>query len=80
MPDVSATDAARHFADLLDGVEQRGERYRIVRRGKVIAQLEPTGRGRGDAAKAALRRHQPDPDWGEEVAAVRKLLSVEQRP
>lgn len=80
MPEVSATEAARHFADLLDGVEQRGERYRIVRRGKVIAQLEPAGRGRGDAAKAALRRHQPDPDWSDEVVEIRRLLSVEKRP
>ena len=80
MPEVSATEAARHFADLLDGVEQRGERYRIARRGKVIAQLEPAGRGRGDAAKAALRRHEPDPGWAEELAETRKLLSVEERP
>lgn len=80
MPEVSATEAARHFADLLDGVEQHGERYRIVRRGKVVAQLEPAGRGRGDTAKAALRRHQPDVGWRGDLVEVRKLLSVEERP
>lgn len=80
MTDVSATEAARHFAELLDGVEQRGERYRIVRRGKVIAELGPAGRGRGNAAKAALRRHQPDPDWGDDLAETRRLLRVEERP
>lgn len=80
MPEVSATEAARHVADLLDAVEQRGERYRIVRGDKVIAQLEPAGRGRGDAAKAALRRHQPDSDWSDEVVEIRKLSSVEERP
>ena len=61
-------------------MEQRGERYRIVRRGKVIAQLELAGRGRADAAKAALRRHEPDAGGAEEFAKTRKLLSVEKRP
>jgi prevent-host-death family protein len=37
--EVTATEASRRFADLLDGVEHRGERYTIVRRGRVIAQL-----------------------------------------
>ena len=41
MTEVTATEASRRFADLLDGVEHRGERYTIVRRGRVIAQLEP---------------------------------------
>ena len=41
MPDVTATEASRNFADLLDAVEHRGERYRIVRRGRAVAQLEP---------------------------------------
>jgi hypothetical protein len=61
-------------------VEQRGERYRIVRRGKVIAQLELAGRGRGDAGKAALRRTSPIPAGAEQLAETRKLLSVEKRP
>ena len=40
MTEVNATSAARNFAELLDAVEHRGERFTIVRRGKVIAQLE----------------------------------------
>ena len=40
LPDVTATDAARNFADLLDAVEHRGEHFTIVRRGKAIADLE----------------------------------------
>lgn len=79
MPKVSATEAARNFADLLDGVEQRGEHYRIIRRGKVVAQLEPVGRGRGDTVKAALRRHQPDSGWPDDLVEVRRLVSVEER-
>jgi len=79
MPEISATEAARHFADLLDGVEHRGEHYTIVRRGRVVAHLEPVGRGRGADAKKLLRRHSPDPRWREDLDAVRSLLELEER-
>lgn len=80
MPDISATEAARHFADLLDGVEHRGEHYRIVRRGKAIAHLEPTTSGRGSDVKALLRRNRPDTAWARELRDVRDLLDIEDRP
>lgn len=80
MPDVTATEAARRFAAILDGVEQRGEHYRIVRRGEVIAQLGPVDRGRGDRAKAVLRSQDVDREWRDELAETRKLLTVEERP
>ena len=79
MTDVSATEASRRFADLLDGVEHRRERYRIVRRGRVIAQLEPAATASGAEAKALLRRHRPDPSWKADVDAVRALLTTEER-
>ena len=79
MADVTATDAARNFADLLDAVE-RGEQFNIIRRGRVIAHLEPMGRGRGAAVKTALRRHTVDADWAGDVTRTRRLLSVEERP
>jgi antitoxin (DNA-binding transcriptional repressor) of toxin-antitoxin stability system len=79
MPEVSATDAARNFADLLDGIEHRGEHYTIVRRGKVVAQLEPVSRGRGADAKALLRRHRPDSRWADDLAGVRALLEIDER-
>lgn len=79
MPDVSATEAARHFADLLDGVEHRGEHYRIVRRGKVVAHLEPIGAGHGRAVKSLLRSHRPDPEWTGDLEAVRDLLELDDR-
>jgi prevent-host-death family protein len=79
MPDVSATDAARHFADLLDGVEHRGEHYTIVRRGKVVAHLEPVRSGRGVDVKSLLRRYQPDDEWFDDLAELRSLLVAEGR-
>lgn len=80
MPEISATQAARTFSDLLDGVEHRGERYTVVRRGKAIAHLEPVSRGRGTDVKALLRRHRPDATWGDDLEAVRRLLQLDDRP
>lgn len=79
MPEVSATEASRNFADLLDGVEHRGETYTIVRRGRVIAKLEPARAASGRDVKALLRRHRPDQEWILEVAELRQSLVVEER-
>jgi len=79
MPDVTATDAARNFADLLDAIEHRGEHFTIVRRGKAIAHLEPVNRGLGEDVKAMLRRHRPDPNWASDLDEVRSFLEIEDR-
>jgi antitoxin (DNA-binding transcriptional repressor) of toxin-antitoxin stability system len=79
MPEVSATDAARNFADILDAIEHRGEHYTIVRRGKAIAQLEPVSRGRGADVKAVLRHHHGDKDWAQDLAEMRQLLELDAR-
>jgi antitoxin (DNA-binding transcriptional repressor) of toxin-antitoxin stability system len=79
MPDVTATDAARNFADLLDAIEHRGEHFTIVRRGKAIAHLEPMNRGLGSDVKALLSRHRPDPDWASDLEEVREFLVIEER-
>jgi antitoxin (DNA-binding transcriptional repressor) of toxin-antitoxin stability system len=78
MADISATEAARNFADLLDAVE-RGERFTIIRRGKAIAHLEPSHHGRGSDVKVLLREHRPDPGWARELTETRWLLTVEER-
>jgi antitoxin (DNA-binding transcriptional repressor) of toxin-antitoxin stability system len=79
MPEVSATDAARNFADILDAIEHRGEHYTIVRRGKAIAQLEPVSRGRGADVKAILHHHHRDKAWARDLAETRQLLELEAR-
>ena len=79
MPEVTATEASRRFADLLDGVEHRGERYTIVRRGHVVAELAPVHTGSGSDAKALLRRHAVDSEWIQEVAALRRELATQER-
>jgi prevent-host-death family protein len=79
VPEVTATEASRSFADLLDGVEHRGERYTIVRRGRVVAELAPAHAVSGVTAKTLLRRHRVDGDWAAELAALRDGLTAEDR-
>ena len=79
MPEISATDAARNFADILAAVEHRGEHFTVVRRGKAIARLEPARPGLGMEAKALLRRHRRDASWSKDLASVRRLLEIEDR-
>jgi len=73
MSEVTATDAARSFADLLVAVEHPGERFAIVRRGKAIASLEPMNEGHGADVKALRRRRRPDSQWSEDLAATRPV-------
>jgi prevent-host-death family protein len=80
MGEVTATEAARRFADLLDAVEHRRERFTIVRRGKAVARLQPISEGRGAEVKDLLRRHAPDRRWMRDLAAVRSLVELEERP
>lgn len=79
MSEITATDAARNFADLLDAIEHHGEHFTIVRRGRAIAHLEPMTEGRGSEAKALLRRHRPDRSWATDLDEVRSLLEIDER-
>lgn len=79
MTDVTAIEAARNFADLLDAIEHRGEHFTIVRRGKAIAHLEPMHRGLGVDVKALLRRHRPDSGWVGDLHEVRDLVVIDDR-
>ena len=79
MPEVSATDAARNFSDILDAVEHRGEHYTIIRRGRVVAQLDPVSTGRGADVKLMLRGRRHDPGFGRDIESVRELLEIETR-
>ena len=79
MPEVSATDAARHFSDILDAVEHRGEHFTIVRRGRVVAQLDPVNTGRGADVKNLLRGRRRDPGFRRDIESLRELLEIETR-
>jgi len=75
---LSATDAARRFSELLDRVEQRGESVVIVRHGRAVATIGPAGAGTGKALKEVLRAHRPDPDLADEVRELREFIGPAQ--
>ena len=79
MRSVTATEAARKFADVLDAVETRGETFVVVRRGRAVARIGPAGAGRGATVKEVLRAAPDDPAWVDEVKPIRAALQTEER-
>jgi prevent-host-death family protein len=71
---LSATDAARRFSEVLDRIEQKGESVVIVRHGRAVATIGPAGAGTGKALKEALRAHPPDSDWADELRELREFI------
>lgn len=74
MKQLSATDAARRFSEVLDEVERGGESYVVVRHGRPVATIGPASGGTGKALKEVLRAHLPDDAWADEVRELREGL------
>ena len=79
MTEISATEAARGFASVLDAVEHHGEQFTVVRRGRAIARIEPLGHGEGREVKELLSASRQDAAWADELADMRRLLEVDDR-
>jgi antitoxin (DNA-binding transcriptional repressor) of toxin-antitoxin stability system len=79
MKEISATEAARGFSDLLDDIEHRGQSFVVLRGGHPVARLEPVARVDGKALKALLAKHKPDKAWLQELSDMREALTVEER-
>lgn len=79
MPDISATEAARHFSDMLDSVEHEKRHYTIVRHGKAVAYLEPVPKGHGSDVKTMLANHDADESWAKELSELRSLIEIDDR-
>ena len=74
---MTATEASRHFSDLLDAVE-RGETITIVRAGHPIAEIGPAHRRTGADLRAALADvPPPDEEFSRRIAEVVALLRSE---
>jgi antitoxin (DNA-binding transcriptional repressor) of toxin-antitoxin stability system len=74
MRQLSATEAARHFSDVLDSVESERESFLVVRRGRIVATIAPAIAGSGGALKRALRENHPDAGWGTELRELRNAV------
>jgi prevent-host-death family protein len=66
---VTATQAARNFASILDQVE-RGETIVITRDGVPVGRLTPERRTSAERLKAALRDNPADEGFAEDLEAA----------
>ncbi len=71
--EISATEASKRFADLLDAVEHRGETFTVVRRGRVVATIAPARRGTGADLRRILTDHPPDDRWADDLQDLRRF-------
>lgn len=74
MKQLSATDAARRFSDVLDSVESKRESFVVVRHGRAVATIGPASVGTGRALKDVLRAHRPDAEWAAELRELRESV------
>jgi prevent-host-death family protein len=66
---VTATHAARNFANLLDAVEH-GETVVVTRDGVPVGRFTPERRTSADQLKAALREHPADSGFADDLLAT----------
>lgn len=77
MKTMTATEASRHFSDLLDAVE-RGETITIVRGNHPVAEIGPAHRRTGAGLRAALADVPPPDDaFSRHIASAIALLDPE---
>ena len=76
MKTMTATEASRHFSDLLDAVE-RGETITIVRGSHPVAEIGPAHRRTGADLRVALADARPDDEFGRNIAEAIALLNSE---
>lgn len=74
MREVSATEAARQFSELLDRVEASGEEFVVMRHGRAVANIGPAVIASGRNLKQVLRAHPGDDSWAGELRALREAL------
>jgi prevent-host-death family protein len=74
MSEISATDASKRFADMLDAVEHRGETFTVVRRGRAIATIAPAHRTSLADLRAFLSEHPPDLEWEHDLQDLRRFI------
>jgi antitoxin (DNA-binding transcriptional repressor) of toxin-antitoxin stability system len=80
MRQVSATEAARHFSEMLDSVEAERESFVVVRRGRAVATIGPAMGATGRDLKNVLREHRPDAAWTDDLRKLRDSIGSETDP
>ena len=80
MRQVTATEAARRFSEMLDSVENGRERFVVVRRGRAVATIGPATGATGRDLKDVLKRNRPDAAWVDELRELRESVGSETDP
>lgn len=80
MRQVTATEAARRFSELLDSVENGRESFVVVRRGRAVATVGPAVGSTGRDLKDVLTRNRPDAAWADELHELRESVGSETDP
>lgn len=75
MRTVTATEASRSFAALLDEVE-RGQTVVVTRGGRRIASIAPAHAGNGAEVVALLAPSAPDDEFAADVLAARDSVTL----
>ncbi len=76
MRTVTATEASRSFAALLDEVE-RGQTIVVTRGGRRIAAVGPARAGNGADVVALLDADGPDAGFGDDVRVARDAVTLQ---
>lgn len=79
MRQLSATEAARRFSQLLDEVERGGQSFTVIRRGRAVARIGPAPTATGAALFEIIERHPPDAGWAAELRDLRNATKLENR-
>jgi antitoxin (DNA-binding transcriptional repressor) of toxin-antitoxin stability system len=74
---MTATEASRHFSDLLDAVE-RGEKVTILRGNHAVAEIGPARRRTGADLRTALEgTPPPDETFAGDISAALAMVTSE---
>lgn len=79
MRSLSATEAARHFSQLLDEVEHERAIFTVMRRGRAVARISPAPVGSGAALRDLIRTNPPDNNWPADLRQLREGVQPEER-
>jgi prevent-host-death family protein len=78
--EMTATEVARNFSDVLTRVEREGETIEVVRNGKLVAVITPVSHKPNGAAVLEFLRNRPvDPEWAADIKHLRESLLVQER-
>ena len=79
MKEISSTDAARRFSEVLAAVEHGRESFVIRRHGRAVARLEPATAATVADVLKIMKEHPVDAHFARDIEEVRELLVSEPR-